>query len=207
MASLTRKFLEALNVDEKAQDQIVAIHDEVVHEVMAERDKYKEDAEKLPEVQKQLNKYKEAEKEAEKNGEKNPYKVKYDALKEEFENYKNDISAKETKSKKESAYRQLLKDAGISEKRIDAVLKVSDIDSIEFDDEGKVKDADKITTSIKEEWSDFIQTTQTKGASVPNPPSGSNNAVKSREEILKIKDTAERQEAWKSYIEANNKGA
>jgi hypothetical protein len=207
MSTLSKKFLAGLGIDDDKADLICERHKEVLNEIITERDEFKEKAEKYDDAQTQLNKYKEAEKEAEKNGEKNPYKVKYDALKEEFENYKNDISAKETKSKKESAYRQLLKDAGISEKRIDAVLKVSDIDSIEFDDEGKVKDADKIKTSIKEEWSDFIQTTQTKGASIPNPPSGSNNAVKSREEILKIKDTAERQEAWKSYIEANNKGA
>lgn len=198
MASLTRKFLEALNVEEKAQDQIIDMHSEVLKAIIAERDKYKEDAEKLPEIQKQLDKYKEAEKEAEKNGEKNPYKVKYDALKEEFENYKKDISAKETKSKKESAYKQLLKDAGVSEKRIDAVLKVSDVDSIEFDDEGKVKDADKLTASIKEEWSDFIQTTQTKGASVANPPEANNGNGKtyaSKKDVMAIKDPVERQQA------------
>ena len=74
---------------------------------------------------------------AEKNG-KDPFKVKYEAIKEEFDNYKKDISAKETKANKTAAYRELLKKAGVSEKRIDTVLKVSDVDGIEIDKDGKV---------------------------------------------------------------------
>ena len=173
MASLTRKFLEALGVEEKAQDQIMDKHSEVLNEIKVERDKYKEDAEKLPEIQKQLDKYKEDAEKAAKDGEKDPYKVKYEAIKEEFEAYKKGIADKEVKAKKTDAYKKLLKDAGVSEKRIEAVLKVSDVDGIEFDDDGNVKDSDKLTESIKTEWSDFIQTSSTAGAKVANPPSQS----------------------------------
>ena len=98
------------------------------------------------------------------------WKTKYDALKDDFDAYKKEISAKETKAARESAYKSLLKEAGISEKRIDSVLKVSDIDSFEFDEEGKIKDADKLTESIKKEWADFIVSEETKGAEVHNPP-------------------------------------
>ena len=58
---------------------------------------------------------------------------------------------------------------GGSEKRIDAVLKVSNVDGIELED-GKIKDADKLTENIKTEWADFIVTTQQKGANPANPP-------------------------------------
>lgn len=166
MATLTRKFLTTLGIEDDKADAIIEKHTEVLTEIKSERDKYKEDAEKLPAIQKQLDEYKEADK----NKDKDPYKVKYEAIKEEFETYKKDIADKEVKAKKTDAYKQLLKDAGVSEKRIEAVLKVSNIDGIEFDDEGKVKDSEKLTESIKTEWSDFIQTSSVQGANTATPP-------------------------------------
>ncbi len=202
MASLTRKFLTTLGIEEDKADQIIERHNEVLTEIKTERDEYKEKAEQLPDIQKQLNDYKEAESKAEKD----PYKVKYEALKEEYNDYKTKVTEKETTAKKEATYRQLLKECGISEKRSDAVLKVSDINAIEYDDEGKVKEGDKLKESIKAEWSDFIETKGEKGASVATPPTSTNSTVKSKKEILEIKDTTERQKAWAEYIAQSQKG-
>ena len=200
--ALTRKFLSALGIEADKIDEIITAHTEVTDALKQDRDEYKADAEKVPALEAEIDTFKKAQE----KGEKDPYKVKYEAIKEEFEAFKNDVSAKETKNKKESAYKQLLKDAGVSEKRIDAVLKVSDVDGIEFDDDGKVKDADKLTEGIKTEWADFIQTTKTEGANVANPPSSTSNKAKTKDEIMKIKDTSERQQAWKDFIVANQKG-
>ena len=123
------------------------------------------------------------------------WKTKYDALKDDFEAYKKDITAKESKAARSNAYKELLKQAGISEKRLDAVLKVSDIDSLEMGDDGKFKDADKILENIKTEWADFITTTETHGASTATPPSNNGGGKMTKEEIMKIKDTSERQKA------------
>jgi hypothetical protein len=122
------------------------------------------------------------------------WKTKYDALKDDFEAYKKDVSAKESKATKENAYKKLLKEAGVSEKRIDAVLKVSDVDSLEMEDDGSFKDSDKILENIKEEWSDFITTTETRGAKTATPPK-STNVKMTKEEIMKIEDDGERQKA------------
>jgi hypothetical protein len=122
------------------------------------------------------------------------WKTKYDALKDDFEAYKKDVSAKESKATRENAYKKLLKEAGVSEKRIDAVLKVSDVDSLEMKDDGSFKDSDKILDSIKEEWSDFITTTETRGAKTATPPK-STNVKMTKEEIMKIEDDGERQKA------------
>jgi hypothetical protein len=130
------------------------------------------------------------------------WKTKYEALKEDFDTYKKDVSAKETKATRENAYRALLKEAGVSEKRIDKVLKVSDIDNLEMDEGGKFKDADKLIKDIKEEWSDFIVSSGTKGATVTTPPANVNGGKISRAEIFKkdehgkyVLSTAERQKA------------
>ena len=120
---------------EEKIEQIIDAHTETVNALKEERDNFKADAEKLPSVQKQLNELKEATKNG---GEETVLKSEYDKIKKEYDDYKADISAKETKSAKEHAYRELLKAAGISEKRIDAVLKVSNIDSIELDKDGKI---------------------------------------------------------------------
>jgi hypothetical protein len=160
-------------------------------EIKDERDQFKADAEKLPDIQKQLEEYQKAE-----NDPKNKtLQVKYDALKEEFEEYKNGITAKETKAKKEEAYKQILKEIGIPEKRIPAILKVSDIDSIELDTDGNVTNKDKLTESNKAEWSDFIPTKKTEGAQVANPPANGGKATKTREEIRAIADPIARQKA------------
>ena len=122
------------------------------------------------------------------------WKTKYDALKDDFEAYKKDVSAKESKATKENVYKKLLKEAGVSEKRIDAVLKVSDVDSLEMEEDGSFKDSDKILENIKEEWADFITTTETRGAKTATPPK-STNVKMTKEEIMKIEDDGERQKA------------
>jgi len=123
------------------------------------------------------------------------WKTKYDALKEDFEAYKKDITAKETKATRTNAYKELLKQAGVSEKRLDAIIKVSDIDSLEMGDDGKFKDANKILENIKTEWADFITTTETHGANTATPPSNNGGGKMTKADIMKIKDTSERQKA------------
>lgn len=188
--SLTRKMLKAMGIEDEKIDQIIDAHSETVEALKKERDNYKEDAEKFSELQKELKELRENAK----DDSKNPWKVKYDALDEEFKKYKSDEEAKATKRTKEDAYRALLKECGVAEKRIGSVLKVTDVDKVELDEDGKVKDADKFKASIKDEWSDFITSDGKKGAETATPPAN-NGGKRSKEEILNIKDTTERQQA------------
>lgn len=98
------------------------------------------------------------------------WKTKYQALKDDFDTYKTEQTKKESHAAKEKAYRALLQEAGVSEKRLESVLKVSDVDSVELDEKGAIKGADKLTESIKSEWADFIPTTTTQGAQTATPP-------------------------------------
>ena len=190
--ALTRKFLSALGIEEDKVDEIIQAHTDTVNGLKEEIEKYKADAEKMRGVEKELNGLK---KTAEESDGKNPYKVKYEALKEEYAEYKKGVTAKETKAQKDAAYKALLKEAGISEKRIDSVLKVSDVESLAFDEEGKVKNHDDLIKTIKTEWSDFIVSKGKDGAKTPTPPTGGGKTYKSKDEIFAIKDTAERQKA------------
>lgn len=121
---------------------------------------------------------------------------KYDKLKNDFDAYKGEQEAKETRIKKQDAYKEILKKVGIPEKRFAVILKTVDLDELKISSDGKLENEDKVEKSVKEEWSDFIVTTQETGVNSANPPS--NNGGKStmtKKEIMEIKDTAERQKA------------
>ena len=156
-----------MGIDDEKVDQIIEAHGETVDALKEERDGYKADAEKLPDVQRKLE---EAEKKLPKEGEETVLKSEYDKIKEEYDKYKADISAKETHAAKGRAYRDMLKAAGVSEKRIDSILKVSDIDGVELDENGKIKDESKYADSVKTEWADFIESEFVQGADTPKPP-------------------------------------
>ena len=90
----------------------------------------------------------------------------------------------------------------MSEKRLDAVLRVSDVDSVELDEKGTIKGADKLTESIKSEWADFIGTTSIQGAQTATPPASTGGNGMTKADIYKKDDygryvmsAAERQKA------------
>lgn len=192
MARFTRKFLKALGIeDENVQDQLVSAYREEIDAIAEERDKYKEDAEKLPKVEKERDTLKA---QLDENGE-NPFEGKFKALKKEFEDYKADVTAKETKRAKQHEYKALLKEAGVNEKRIDSVLKVTNLDDVELDENGKIKDGEALKQKIKSEWADFLVETSVQGANTPTPPANTGGSRKTKEEIFAIKDTVARQKA------------
>ena len=186
----SRKMLKAMNIEEDKIEQIIDAHSETVDALKAERDGYKEDAAKLAAVQKELDALKA-------KGD-DGYKAKYEAEKAAHDALKADIAAKETKKAKTEAYRELLKGANIDEKRIATILRAEapTIDKIELDADGKIKNAEQYTESIKSDWADFIVTQSAKGTNTATPPAnGGAASTKTKEDILKIKDAGERQKA------------
>lgn len=173
--ALTRKFLNAMGIEPEKVDEIIAAHTDTVDALKEQRDSYKADAEKLPAVQKELDEIKAN---AEKDGGK-VWETKYNAMKEEKEkvekelkDFKAETEAAATKEAKDKAYRALLKEIGVSEKRIDAVMKVTSLDDIELDEKGNIKDAENRKQTAKNEWADFIVTQGQQGASTATPPQG-----------------------------------
>lgn len=190
--ALTRAMLKGMQLTEEQVSAIIEEHSNTVQGLKDEIKKYKADAEKLPEVQKELDKLKE--------GDGNDWEKKYNDEHIAFEDYKKEVAGREAVAKVRSAYRKLLVESGVGEKHVDAVLRVTDFSNVKIDKEGKLENADKLAESIKSEWAGFITTTGTKGAPVDNPPSGS-KATMTKEEIMKIKDTPTRQKAIAENID------
>lgn len=163
-----REILSNAGVDTEniveAVEKIMNGHIASIDALREERDGFKETAEKLPDIQKELDDLK---KSSNKN---NDWKTKYDGLKQEYDDYKAEQTAKAEKSSKDKAYRELLKEIGVSEKRLDTILKVTDLDSIKLDAEGAIEGRDSLVDALKDEWSDFIATEGTYGANVNKPP-------------------------------------
>lgn len=197
--AFTRKFLTAMGIEPDKVDEIINAHVEVTNGLKEDIEKYKADAEKLPGVTKELEDAKAQLKDLDKE---DAYKVKYEALQEDFAKYKKDIEEEKEKTSKSDAFRELLKSIGISEKRIDSVMKVSgDAISKLSIKEGKIENSEELEKSLKEEWSDFIVAEGgKKGASVSTPPRGSSGKTLTRDEIMKIEDTTERQAALKEFL-------
>ena len=100
----------------------------------------------------------------------------YKALKADFDNYKAEVTAKETKAAKEAAYRAILKDANLSEKGIEKAIKYAEWDKIELGEDGKLKGANDHIKAVREEWAEYVTTTTTTGAKTSTPPA--NNPAK-----------------------------
>ena len=126
----------------------------------------------------------------------------YKALKADFDKYKAEVSAKETKAAKEAAYRAILKDANLSEKGIEKAIKYADWDKIELDTDGKLKGANDHIKAVREEWAEYVTTTTTTGARTSTPPANNGGAKLTKAEIYARDEhgryklsTAERQKA------------
>ena len=184
--SLTRKMLKAMGIEEEKIDQIIEAHTDTVDGLKADLSKYKTDAEKLSDVQKELDELKA-------KGD-DGWKEKHDKLKVECEQYKNDVQAKETKAAKEAAYRAILKDANLSEKGIEKAIKYAEWDKIELDADGKLKGANDHIKAARDEWAEYVTTTTTTGAKTSTPPANNGGKTgKTKEEIMAIRDPAVRQ--------------
>ena len=174
---------EELSPKEKAQ-KIMDEHINVTNGLKDERDNYKAEAEKAADLQKQLDE--------KANGEN--WQEKYEKEHEAFEDFKKQTAADAEAGRVRAAYRKLLSGEGISEKRIDSILKVTDFSRMKLGKDGNLENEEDLKTAINDEWGDFKTTVTEKGAVVEKPPQVG-KATKTKEEIFAIKDTAERQKA------------
>lgn len=101
-------------------------------------------------------------------------KTNYDALTTEYNNYKNDVETKEVNQTKSSKLRSLLEKEGFNKKMIPLLEKEFDISTLELE-EDSIKGWDELSKGVKEQYADFISTTQVEGAEPPTPPTTNND--------------------------------
>ncbi len=119
---------------------------------------------------------------------------RFEALQQEFDDYRAENERRDEEQRLRDAYRALLARQNIDPRRLDVILRATRFDGMALDDSGRLADEDRLAQAIRRDWADFIVTRRPRGACVPLPPYGG-RPVRTKDEILSIQDTAERQRA------------
>lgn len=192
--ALTRKLLKGMGLTDEQVDTIIEAHTETVDGLKGDVQRYKADADKLPDIQKELDDLK--------KGDGEDFKTRYEREHREFQEYKDGITKKEAAAAKEKAARAYFESKGIPAKSMGLVIRgaKSEIEGLELDGE-KIKDAKALDDLLDGDYKGLIGRSKKTGTETETPPDASGNA-KSRAEIYKKDDkgryilsAAERQKA------------
>lgn len=165
--ALTRAMLKGMGLTEEQVSAIIDEHTTVTSALKEQVKEYKEDAEKLPTVEKELSDLKSDVK-------KNNWQKKYEDEHKAFEDYKTDVAEKETKQKIKSAYKNLLTECKVGDSHINSILRVTDFSEMKLKEDGSIEGAEDLKKSIESDWSGFISTEETKKTEEPNDPPSKN---------------------------------
>ena len=191
--ALTRKLLKGMGLTDEQVDTIIEAQTDTVDGLKADVSKYKADAEKLPSVQKQLDDLKAAGDDG--------YQEKYEKEHKAFEAFKTDITAKESKAAKEKAVRAYFESKNITGANLDLAMRGcgEEMAALELDGE-KIKDTKDLDALVEGTYKGLVSTTQTKGANPANPPANTGGGAMTKDQIMEIKDRAERRAAIAANI-------
>ena len=139
---LSRNFLKSLGLSEEQISAVVEAHGETVtalNQKYAELEALyagaKESAERLPDVQKELDAMR-----------KDDFKAKFEAEKSAHDALKTSVAKKETQAAKEKAVRAFYEARNIRGANLAIAMRGTDLDSLELDEHGRLAD----TTSLEE---------------------------------------------------------
>lgn len=192
--ALTRSLLKALGLNDEQISSIIEAHTDTITGLKDSLKTAEEKAKRFDDVEKELNELKSKGTE--------DYKKKYEEEHNAFETYKSDVTAKETKAAKEKAVSTYYESKNITGKNLAIAMRGSkaEIDGIELDENGKIKDTSALDTLVSDDFAGLVVTTKTVGADTPTPPKNTGGGAMTRDEIMKITNTSERQKAWAEYL-------
>ena len=193
--AMTRKALKAMGLTDEQIDSIIEMHTETVDGLKDKLKTAEEKANKLDDVQKELDGLK--------ANSGDDYKAKYEAEKKAFADYKADQTAKETKAAKEKAVKAYFEGKNITGANLDIAMRGcrDEIGAIELDGD-KIKDTAALDALVNGTFAGLVVTKTVQGAQTANPPANNGGSKLTRADIY-AKDehgrykmsTAERQKA------------
>lgn len=198
--AVTKKFLVALGIEPDKADEIMTAHAETIEGLKAKIEESKGAAEQLAAVTAELEAAKKSLAEAEQklaDADKADYKGKYEAEKAAREKLESDVAAKETAAKKEAALTAAAKKAKYSDDAIAMILdsKRDYAGRIEFDKEGKPTNIDAILGEIATDRPSLTPKVTETHHTPATPPANNGAGKPTKDEIMAIRNTADRQRA------------
>lgn len=207
MAKFTRKEIRAIigeDCTDEMENQIMALHLGVVDPMKDDIAKYKADAEKLDDVQKELDGLK--------ANSGDDWKSKYEKEHNDFESYKKGVTAKETKAAKEKAVKAYFEGKNITGANLEIAMRgaSAEIAGVELDGD-KIKDTAALDALVGGTFAGLVVTKTVQGAQTANPPANNGGSKLTKADIFKKDDhgryvmsTAERQKALAENPELMN---
>lgn len=188
MAKFTRADIRAVigeGCTEDIENKLIALHLGVVDPLKDDVQRYKADAEKLPDLQRKLE-------EASKGDD---YKEKYDSLVAQ-------ITGEKAQAAKEKAARAYFQSKGIPAESMGLVIRgaKAEIDGLELDGE-KIKDSKALDDLLSGDYKGLIGKETKTGTNTQTPPATTGGGKMTKEQIMGIKDTAQRQAAMLANAE------
>ena len=193
--AMTRKGLKAMGLTDEQIDSIIEMHTETVDGLKDKLKTAEDKANKLDDVQKELDGLK--------ANSGDDYKAKYEAEKKAFADYKADQTAKETKAAKEKAVKAYFEGKNITGANLDIAMRGcrDEIGAIELDG-GKIKDTAALDALVNGTFAGLVVTKTVQGAQTANPPANNGGSKLTKADIFKKDDhgryvmsTSERQKA------------
>lgn len=187
--ALTRKLLKGMGLTDEQVETIIEAHTETTDGLKNQLSQYKADAEKLPGVQKELDDLKAA-------GD-GGYKAKYEAEKSAHDAYKQQIAGEKQKAQDDKDIAAIIKEAGVERESFQRlILNSFDRQTLKRGADGAITNRAELVEAVRTQNPDCITTTTITGTPPANPPTGGKTGSgMTRAEIMRIKDTTERQRA------------
>ena len=180
-----------MTLTEEQVNAIIEAHMETVEGLKKERDAFRTSAEAAEAVAKERDSLKA---QLEKAGDAAKVQADFDA-------YKQQVEQDKLNTLKAAALDKAFKDAGVVKDTFRATLgRIWDMDKVELDETGGIKNAETLIETMKRDYGDFIATTTTTGTSPVTPPQGGGTKL-TKEQIAAISDKAERRAAIAANLE------
>lgn len=193
--ALTRNSLKVIGLTSEQIESIIEMHSDTVNaykEQLKDANEIKSSYEKLKADYEKLSTEHEAAKQA--VSENAQLKEQYETTKAEYEKFKTDTETKAAKAAADATFTKWLRDNGYTEKGAAKIVKYGGF-TPEFNKDGTIKNADKLSESVSAEWSEYKAKEHVEGANTETPPTNTGGNTITKEQILSIPNTAERQKA------------